>query len=199
MPCLFPPDRSNRHERLPADPRSSVSGLKSWENMKAIWLLPILLFTGCTPSSLILSSARNEYRILNSASTRQDVEKHLGVALQEETVSPPMALEDFHFPDFEIGPNSRFTNHRVNYGPGYFPPPEAKQIVASHCRYRARGKIVPNGHAGDAYAMTMMTLGLGEIIALPMAISEVKRDDSIVNDFEVWYSTKNTVLAYYWT
>jgi hypothetical protein len=168
--------------------------------MKALWLLPILfLVAACTPSSLILTSARNEYRILNSDSTRQNVEKHLGVALQEEKISPPIALDAFRFPDGNSGPNRRFTNHRLFYSPGYSPPLEERQIVAAYCRYRTRGKIVPHGYAGDANAMTMMTLGLGEVIALPMAISEVVPDDSIVNDFEVWYSTKDKVLAYCWT
>jgi hypothetical protein len=159
--------------------------------MRALWLLPILFFvSACTPSALILSSARNEYRILNSDSTRQNIEKHLGAALQEEKISPPVALDAFRFPDVKSGPNSRFTNHRLFYSPGCSPPPEGRQIVAACCRYRMRGKIVPHGFAGDANAMTMMTLGLGEIIALPMAISEVAPDASIVNDFEVWYSTK---------
>jgi hypothetical protein len=168
--------------------------------MKVFWSFAILLVvTSCTPSALILSSARNEYRILNSDSTRQNVEKHLGVALQEEKISPPVVLDEFRFPGRQSGPNSRFASHRLIYSPRYSPPPEDKQVVAIYCRYRTRGKIVPHGYAGDANAMTMMTLGLGEIVALPMAISEVTPDASIVNDFEVWYSTKNKVLAYYWT
>jgi hypothetical protein len=168
--------------------------------MRALLLILPLFFTAaCTPSSLILSVARNEYRILNSDSTRQNVEKHLGAALREENISPPVPLEYFKFPEYSSGPNSRFTSHRVYYSPGYNPPPEARQVVVVHCTYRSTGKIVPHGYAGDAAAVTLMTLGLGEIIALPMAIGEVTPDASIVNDFEVWYSTKGKVLAYYWT
>ncbi|MCR6656021.1 MAG: hypothetical protein NVV63_09420 [Opitutus sp.] len=165
----------------------------------ALSLLALLSTTACTPSSLILSSARNEYRILNSDSMRQNVEKHLGAALREERITPPVPLEDFKFPEYRSGPDSRFTSHRVYYSPGYNPPPEERQVVAVHCTYRSTGKIVPHGYAGDAAAVTLMTLGLGEIITLPMAIGEVTPDASIVNDFEVWYSTKGRVLAYYWT
>jgi len=159
----------------------------------------VLLVAACTPSSMILSSARNEYRILNSFSTRQDVEKYLGVALEVENISPPVPLDHFKFPQFASDANSRFVSHRLNYSPGYSPPPEEVQIVAIRCRYKMKGKIVPHGYAGDAGAVTMMTLGLGEIIMLPMAISEVSPDASIANDFEVWYSTKGRVLAYHWT
>lgn len=165
----------------------------------SLLVLASLLVTACTPSSLILSGARNEYRILNEDSTRQNVEKHLGAALQEEQISPPVPLAEFQFPEFPRSPTSRFQNHRVNYSPGYSPPAEDRQVVATHCKYRMRGKIVPSGYAGDAAAVTMMTFGLGEIIALPMALHEVAPDASIVNDFDVWYSTKGNVLAYYWT
>lgn len=161
-------------------------------------VLMTLLLVGCTPSAMILSSARNEYRILYWDSTRQNVEKYLGAALEEEKISPPVPLEHFQFPQFSKDLNSRFTNHRFNYSPGYTPPEEDRQIVATRCRYKMRGKIIPHGSAGDANAVTMMTLGLGEIIMLPMAISEVRPDASIVNDFEIWYSTKGTVLAYHW-
>ncbi len=168
--------------------------------MKTLMILAsALLLAGCTPSSMILSSARNEWRILNRDSTRQNVEKHLGAALEEEGISPPVSLAHFKFPQFPKDPNSRFTTHLIFYSPDYPPSEKVSQIVATRCRYQMRGKIVPHGYAGDANAVTMMTLGLGEILMLPMAISEVKPDASIVNDFEVWYSAKGTVLAYHWS
>lgn len=144
----------------------------------------------------IVCAKRVSHPILGFHAT--EGEKYLGAALEEEKISPPAPLEGFLFPQFSKDPNSRFANHRFNYSPGYTPPEEDRQIVATRCRYKMRGKIIPHGTAGDATAVTMMTLGLGEIIMLPMAISEVRPDASIVNDFEVWYSTKGTVLAYHW-
>ncbi len=167
--------------------------------MKALMILvSALLLAGCTPSAMILASARNEYGILNRDSTRQHVEKYLGAALEEDAIVPPVPLADFQFPQFAKDPQSRFTSHLIFYAPDYPASEKESQIVARRCRYQMRGKIVPHGYAGDANAVTMMTFGLGEILMLPMAISEVTPDASIVNDFEVWYSTKDKVLAYHW-
>jgi hypothetical protein len=168
--------------------------------MKALMITACaLLLAGCTPSAMILSTARNEYDILNRYSSRQNVEKYLGAALEEETISPPVPLAGFKFPQFAKAPNSRFASHLIFYTPDYPPSEKESQIIATRCRYQMRGKIVPHGYAGDANAVTMMSFGLGEILMLPMAISEVRPDASIVNGFEVWYSTKGTVLAYHWT
>jgi hypothetical protein len=116
--------------------------------MKALMILAsALLLAGCTPSAMILSSARNEWSILNRDSTRQNVEKYLGAALEEETISPPVPLASFQFPHFAKDPNSRFTSHLIFYTPDYPPSEKESQIVTARCRYQMRGKIVPHGYA----------------------------------------------------
>jgi len=144
-------------------------------------------------------SARNEDRILSPDSSRQKVEKYLGKAVVEEAIAPQVLLKEFRFPERAKISNSRFVNHLIFYAPGYTPNADVLQVVATYCRYEAKGKIVPHGIAGETNAMALMTLGLTEIICIPMAIGEVSPDSTVENHFDVWYSTKGKVLAYYWT
>jgi hypothetical protein len=160
-------------------------------------VMAVLTFTSCMPSSMILMAARNEYSILNKDSSRAHVEKTLGAPVLEEPVSP-IELSAFSIPGAASRENYREKNflHGSEGSSGL--DPKQSHLIVAHCRYVITGKIVPHGYAGDANAMGLMTMGIGELISIPMAISEVAPDSSIQNTFDVWYSKEGRALAYTW-
>jgi len=146
---------------------------------------------------MILMAARSEYDILNQYSTRVKVEKKLGVPVVEEAVSPT-TLSVFVFPEPQSRENYRARNFLdSSEGSGGLDPKEP-HVIVTHCRYVVMGKIVPHGDVGDSNAAGLMTLGVSEIVSIPMAISQVTPDSSIENCFDVWYSTDGRPLAYTW-
>jgi hypothetical protein len=115
----------------------------------------------------------------------------------EETV-PPIELSAFRIPGAASRENYREKNflHGSEGSSGL--DPKQSHLIVTHCRYVITGKIVPHGYAGGANAMGLMTMGIGELISIPMAISEIAPDSSIQNTFDVWYSNEGRALAYTW-
>jgi len=175
----------------------SSSLIPVFARVLALFVVSVLLCS-CMPSSLILSAARNERGVLSRDHNRTRVEKTLGKPVWEEAV-PAIELSTLKFPKPASKENYRERNFLHGYeGDGGLDPKQSHLVVA-HCRYVVSGKFIPHGYAGDANAMGFMTLGLTEIIAIPMAIAEVTPHASIENTFDVWYSQEAHVLAYTWT
>lgn len=153
--------------------------------------------TSCMPSSMILMAARSEYDIVNKYSTRSKIERKLGAPVAENAVSP-IELSVFTFPEPRSRENYRERNflHGSEGSAGL--DPRESHVIVTHCRYVAMGKIVPYGYVGDSNAAGLMTLGVSEIVSIPMAISQVTPNSSIENVFDVWYSKDGRPLAYIW-
>jgi hypothetical protein len=147
---------------------------------------------------MILMTARSEDRIFSYHSTRKHVEKYLGSPVIEEAVTPTVQLRSFDFGGLRSSTGSQFRSFLREYSPGN--EKEAKDLreIAIHCRYSVTGRIVRHGEVGDMNATAMMTFGLTEIVAIPIAIKEITPDTAVKNVFDVWYSKEGQVLAYNW-
>jgi hypothetical protein len=147
---------------------------------------------------MILMTARNEDRIFSYESTRSHVERYLGPPVTEEVVTPAVQLRSFNFGGLRSSTDSQFRSFLGLYSPGNVKEAKDLREIAFHCRYTITGRIVPHGEVGDMNATALMTFGLTEIVAIPVAIKEITPDKAVKNVFDVWYSREGQVLAYYW-
>jgi hypothetical protein len=147
---------------------------------------------------MILMTARNEDRIFSYDATRKHVEKYLGAPVTEEVVTPAVQLRSFDCGGLRSSNDSQFRSFLGGYSPGNERDAKDLRAIAIHCRYSATGRIVRHGEVGDMNATAMMTFGLTEVAAIPMAIKEITPDRTVRNSFDVWYSQEGQVLAYYW-
>jgi hypothetical protein len=151
------------------------------------------------PSAVVLVSAKNEARFFDNSTFRKSLEKKLGAPVLEEVLAEPINLKALKLPSARQNPNFRSRNFLQGWEGRSGIDPKIDHWIVRHCRYIIKGKIVPFGYAGDANAAGMMTLGLTEVIMIPVAVREVSTGGDNINTFDVWYSADDQVLAYTWS
>ncbi|MES9991955.1 MAG: hypothetical protein ABW098_08380 [Candidatus Thiodiazotropha sp.] len=147
---------------------------------KAFLALILCQLHGC--SALITASATDEEDIIWIGASKEDIRSTLGDPIESEEFPEPQELKSVenNRPTLIVTSNSvHITRTSYAIEKGY---------------YKYKGNIQGKHDVGELVSGNLMTLGVLEIFALPMTVSDrLSEHDYLI---EVWFDSKDNVSGY---
>ena len=182
------------HCDTPSDSLNSW-GVKFTSYLTTVSLTLTCAFLLCSCSAIILATGTSKEDIVFVGLTVQDLKLRLGDPLRVHDIEPPILsinLENLEKNFINLLAHDRVTRNEIGQVQ-YLRPSD--QAVKKHY-YRFTGRLKKQHDVGSAISITLMSLGIGELLLTPIAVREreIARDHSLI----VWFDEMNKGIAYRW-
>ena len=153
-------------------PRRPLNGLTFPMNRRLLRLVTCVLpLVGCGCSGVIANAGKDVESLLRRGATRNRIEALVG---------PPVRQETFHA---ESLPSTRRSD-------------DTTVRASSFAEYRYRGRADDLEQFQDIGMLVGLTLGIGEVVAFPMALGRSHELQNGVHDYRVWYDADGKCVAH---
>jgi len=163
--------------------------------LRLLTLVLVTLFLASC-SAAILSVGEEEWSIIHSGSTKDQVESYFGQPSEVKKLDPPMSIDLVRgeFDHIEL-----LDSPAVRKNDGSEPFVTNPQLAAtSQVRYSYSDRVQKNNEVGEAVALTGYSWGLSELFMVPLALKMQVDRSSQTHFVTVWYDKSNVALFYQW-